>query len=82
MEEVYKGPTMPIGAVIYARFGDPENHLVIFDGNQNALLRINGKGEVFAPSLEAAGEAGRVFAEKFREHVELILKKKEVEDVE
>lgn len=33
------------------------------------LVRITNEGEVIAPSLEAASEAGRVFVEAMREHI-------------
>lgn len=46
---------------------------ILFVRSANAeLLRITPSGEVIAPSLEAASEAGRVFAESLRGHIEVI----------
>jgi hypothetical protein len=46
--------------------------LVIHPFGKTELLRITKEGEVIAPSLEAASEAGRVFIEAMRGHLDVI----------
>lgn len=47
----------------------PPSFTIHVDGGRE-VLRITPDGEVIAPSLEAASEAGRVFCESVREYIE------------
>lgn len=53
-------------------FVKPVPNILLFVSENREVLRITPEGEVIAPSLEDASEAGRVFVESIRHHIEAI----------
>ena len=64
-------PAGPIGGPTY-KFLQTHAQQIVVCGERGELLRITPQGEVIAPSLEAASEAGRVFVESIRHHLKFI----------